>query len=264
MGKGAAKMSFDDIKTMFDNRKNVIEREQTDLLALSEKGVELSFGLSAKIELHLYQNYLSSGKKLNGSSAVKPVLIRKAAQFLYSSLFLIRNGQIDPAYSCLRTVLEHIWKLYFLEVASDKEKKVLYKSEVGLLDKNEKKQVKNQFRYFSAAYLRKYLYSSNKSKMDKLYNGISVRPHPSITGARADIEFSKKPCEDVLRIIPLLSLSLLTVGFELYPNAFAEEDKVLLRDYGNDIGGKFGFLPNLIPDNEDLSNRLNIKHPQDI
>lgn len=249
---------YEKVSSIFGKRAKLVSAEYAELLELTKEGISLNFSLSDSILKTAYESALKTGMKLDDFHALKPIIYHKSIYFLNSALFLFENGHIYATYSCLRTVLEHIWRLYFLTLAPEECGNLWYKFEVKQLSNDEKKHIKEKFRFFSAAYMRDFLYEKNKKTMKVIYEQLSQRSHPSITGAMEEIEFRKTSTDDLAKLLPTLGLGLLLVGHEISPDSDQIDKSV--NNYMRLIGTKLGSIPGeLLPDKPTLTPHLRIK-----
>lgn len=254
-------MDVKQLDKLYEQRKQDISNRYADLLELSERCISDNFNYHQELESCHVEKVRRTGKPLDGSDALKPILFTKANIYLYSTLHLIRFGHINASYSCLRTVKEHILKLYFLCVADDKEKLLLLKEELkekSPLSKEDKEKIR-EYKFFNQSFLRDYLYSQTKrDRLKKIYGELSSAAHPSITGAFTDLDGNTENVEDLLQILPALSHSLLVCGMEIYPDDLPVESYERLNRNLRDFVRRFGIYADLSPDKPELEKKLKI------
>lgn len=266
---GAAIISNDQ---SYNLRKLMIERNYPEYLKLAEDCISQNFALAKGTEFAFYEKSQNDGILLDGANALRPILFRKATQYSYSTLCLLKNGHIEATYSCMRSCVEHIWRIYFLTLAEEEQKVLLYKLEINKdrepatlpeakrLTTDETTKIKNDFKYFSPGYIKKYLYTKDKYlSMEKLYGGFSTKTHPSINGSSAEMEFWSESVEDLLKLLISLSLSLMVVGLEIYPKDISSCDDERMKRLVARVGETLGSLPDLFPNNSDFTQRLRVR-----
>lgn len=225
-------------------------------MILQENGVALNFQLARLIDEAYFEEVKISGKKLEGYSAFNLTLYRKGVHYLNSSLLLFRHGHLDAAYSCSRSVLEHIWKLYFLQLCTPQEGEFWMKSDLDPIPPADFDTIKKKYFFFSPKYLRGYLYSTNLSSMEKIYKVLCQKSHSSASGASNDSGFSKDTVKDLAKLLPMMSVGLLLAGLEIHPNYSRISQDHSFDDYFNEVGEGIGYLPDLVPDKPEFQTRL--------
>lgn len=248
------------LDSIYNKRKYMIARNYPAYLKLAEDCVSQNYTIAEGIDLALIERAKQSGKKIDGPVALPPILFRKSMNYSYSALCLLREGHIDATYSCIRSCVEHIWKAYYLLLAEEDAKNLLFKDEIrkGVqpselpadkkLTPDEEEKIKKDFHYFQPRYFRGYLYDGDKRKsMDTIYHHLSNSTHPSITGSMAEIDFRSESVEDLLKMIIAISLSISVVGIEVYPESISTREHERLNRAINRVADALGSLPDFIP-----------------
>lgn len=246
-----------EIDELFQTRRELTLKNNASKINVYKDAIELLFYLGDVLQARLYEETEKSGKLLDEPKVLIPILYDRNNHYLIAAYKLTSNCLINPAYLNLRVVFETIAKMYLLHLTK-KEADLLYKKQLDMLSKDEKKDLNKNYGGLKPFKVREILYCGKmKEQIDKLYGNLSNSAHPSIVSANSDFIYRDDTVADALNLTLALSSANLIVIYETYFDKFNKEDNSEIKNTLDKIAEELGgVMINMIPNNLKKNQKL--------